>query len=98
MEERRADQLHGGRHPLTVPGYLFWVAIFWGVLQTLATHLAGHRLAGATVVQQSAEADFRFALAKVRDASEQIALYRGNANEQGRLEGLFGEIRRNWVT
>ena len=59
-------QVGGGS--LTIPGYLFWVAIGWGLLQTVATHAAGHKLAGATVVQQATEADFRFALAKVRDA------------------------------
>jgi vitamin B12/bleomycin/antimicrobial peptide transport system ATP-binding/permease protein len=86
-----------GSGTLTIPGYLFWVAIGWGVLQTLVTHLAGHRLATATVEQQSVEADFRFALAKVRDAAEQIALYRGNPIEQRRLRGLFQEIRGNWA-
>jgi putative ATP-binding cassette transporter len=86
-----------GASAVTIPGYLFWLAIFWGVVQTLVTHLAGHRLAGLTVEQQSAEADFRFALAKVRESSEQIALYRGQAVEQTRLHRLFGEIRRNWV-
>ncbi|MBN8284360.1 ABC transporter ATP-binding protein/permease [Zoogloea sp.] len=85
-----------GGSTLTIPGYLFWLAVFWGVLQTLVTHLAGHRLAGLTVAQQSFEADYRFALAKVREASEQIALYRGQAVEQRRLNGLFGEIVRNW--
>jgi len=85
-----------GASAVTIPGYLFWLAIFWGVVQTLVTHLAGHRLAGLTVEQQSAEADFRFALAKVRESSEQIALYKGQAVEQTRLHGLFGEIRRNW--
>ena len=86
-----------GATAVTIPGYLFWLAIFWGVLQTLVTHLAGHRLAGLTVEQQSAEADFRFALAKVRESSEQIALYNGQAVEQTRLHRLFGEIRRNWA-
>lgn len=86
-----------GASSVTIPGYLFWLAIFWGVLQTVVTHLAGHRLAGLTVQQQSAEADFRFALAKVRDSSEQIALYKGQAVEQTRLHRLFGEIRRNWA-
>jgi putative ATP-binding cassette transporter len=85
-----------GGSTITIPGYMFWLAIFWGVLQTLVTHLAGHRLSGVTVEQHKVEADFRFALAKVRDASEQIALYRGEAVEQHRLTGLFAEIRRNW--
>jgi vitamin B12/bleomycin/antimicrobial peptide transport system ATP-binding/permease protein len=86
-----------GGQAVTIPGYLFWVAVFWGLVQTVVTHAAGHKLANATVVQQSAEADFRFSLAKVRDASEQIALYGGNANERERLDRLFGAIRRNWA-
>lgn len=80
----------------TIPGYMFWVAIVWGILQTGVTHLAGHKLSGVTVEQHKVEADFRFALAKVRDASEQIALYRGESVEQQRLWRLFDEIRRNW--
>ena len=86
-----------GSGTLTIPGYLFWVAIGWGLLQTVVTHLAGHQLAGATVVQQATEADFRFALAKVRDSAEQVALYRGNAVEQQRLMRLFDAIRANWA-
>ncbi len=85
-----------GSSTLTIPGYLFWLAIFWGGLQTIATHLAGRRLAGYTVEQQSAEADFRFSLAKARESSEQIALYRGQSAEFRRLDWLFDQIRRNW--
>lgn len=81
---------------VTIPGYLFWLAMSWGIIQTLVTHLAGHKLAGLTVEQETAEADFRFSLAQVREASEQIALYRGNAVEQGRLNRLFNAIRQNW--
>jgi vitamin B12/bleomycin/antimicrobial peptide transport system ATP-binding/permease protein len=86
-----------GGGEITIPGYLFWLAVGWGVLQTVVTHLAGHRLAGATVTQQAAEADFRFALAKVRDSAEQVALYRGNTVEQQRLMRLFEAIRANWA-
>lgn len=86
-----------GGGDITIPGYLFWVAIGWGLLQTVVTHLAGHQLAGATVVQQATEADFRFALAKVRDSAEQVALYRGNDVEQQRLMRLFDAIRANWA-
>jgi putative ATP-binding cassette transporter len=81
---------------VTIPGYLFWLAMSWGIIQTLVTHLAGHKLAGLTVEQETAEADFRFSLAQVREASEQIALYQGSAVEQGRLDRLFLAIRHNW--
>lgn len=84
-------------HDLTIQGYMFWLAIGWGALQTLVTHLAGHRLSGVTVEQHRVEADFRFALAKVRDSAEQIALYRGESVEQDRLASLFAAIRHNWA-
>ena len=85
-----------GGGSITIPGYMFWLAVTWGLLQTVVTHVAGHKLAGVTVQQQRVEGDFRFALAKVRDSAEQIALYRGETVEQSRLHRLFGEIRRNW--
>ncbi|MFO1393967.1 MAG: ABC transporter ATP-binding protein/permease [Steroidobacteraceae bacterium] len=81
---------------LVIPGYLFFVAIAWGVIQTGLTHLAGHKIAGITVAQQKAEADFRFALAKSRESAEQIALYSGDGVERGRLGLLFMPIRTNW--
>ncbi len=81
---------------MAVPGYLFFVAITWGMLQNGLAHLAGHRIAGITVAQQKAEADFRFQLATSRESAEQIALYDGDAVERRRLNRLFEPIRRNW--
>ncbi len=82
---------------LTIPGFMFWLAVTWGVVRTIGTHLAGHRLAGITVEQQSVEADFRFALTRVRDAAEQVALYQGGSIEQHRLMQLFAAVKRNWA-
>ena len=77
-------------------GYLFFIAVAWAVLQTGITHLAGHKIAGITVLQQKAEADFRFALAKARESAEQVALYEGDAVERSRFRRLFEPIRVNW--
>ncbi len=81
---------------VTIPGYLFWVAILWGLLNTGLVHWAGRRLADLTIEQQQVEADFRFTMAQQRDAAEQIALYRGAAVERSRLSRLFAAIGRNW--
>jgi putative ATP-binding cassette transporter len=80
----------------TIHGYIFYVAVGWGIVQILATHLAGHKIAGITIAQQKAEADFRFGLAKARESAEQVALYRGDATERDRFRGLFEPIRTNW--
>jgi vitamin B12/bleomycin/antimicrobial peptide transport system ATP-binding/permease protein len=86
----------GSLGTLVIPGYLFFVAIVWGLVQTAVTHLAGRKIAGITVAQQKAEADFRFALAQSRESAEQIALYQGDTVERGRLGRMFGPIRTNW--
>ena len=82
--------------PITIPGYLFWVAILFGLFQVGAVHWAGHRLASLTMKQQQADADYRFALAQQRDAAEQIAFYQGAEVESKRLSHLFHLIGMNW--
>ncbi|MFO1406537.1 MAG: ABC transporter ATP-binding protein/permease [Steroidobacteraceae bacterium] len=86
----------GSLGTVVIPGYLFFVAVTWGLFQTWLTHLAGHRIAGITVAQQKAEADFRFGLAKARESAEQVAFYRGDAVERGRFGQMFIPIRVNW--
>jgi vitamin B12/bleomycin/antimicrobial peptide transport system ATP-binding/permease protein len=81
---------------VTIVGYMFWVAVFWGLLNTGLVHWAGHRLADLVIEQQQVEADFRFTMAQQRDAAEQIALYGGAAVERSRLVRLFSAIGLNW--
>ena len=83
--------------PITIHGYLLWVAILFGVVNVASVHWAGHRLAGLSMEQQHREADFRFTMAQQRAAAEQIALYRGSKVEQGRLGGLFQLVVFNWA-
>ncbi|MCP1771803.1 putative ATP-binding cassette transporter [Neisseria perflava] len=85
-----------GGKTLTVYGYLVWVALVWSALCTLATHLIGRKLQVLNVERQHREADYRATLLRIRDHSEQIALYRGEAAEQGRLNGRFSRIQSNW--
>ena len=82
---------------ITVPGYMFWLAILAGLFQIALIHWAGHRLAARSMEQQKVEADFRFALVQQREAAEQIAMYRGAEVERARLERLFTLIGMNWA-
>lgn len=81
---------------ITVSGYLVWVALGYSVLCTLITHLIGRKLQGLNVERQHLEADYRATLLRVRDHSEQIALYSGEAAEQGRLNRRFAAVKGNW--
>ncbi|HEY8879440.1 MAG TPA: ABC transporter ATP-binding protein/permease [Roseateles sp.] len=83
---------------ISVPGYLFWVAILYAVLTNVLVHLAGRALMRVEFGKQRAEANFRFMAASVREHSEQIALYHGSTAERGRLAAGFEDVRRNfWI-
>lgn len=79
-----------------VPGYLVWVALAYSVLGTVFVHLIGRRLIPLAFQQQQVDADFRFNLVRVRENTEQIALYGGEAQEAGGLSDRFGAIVVNW--
>jgi vitamin B12/bleomycin/antimicrobial peptide transport system ATP-binding/permease protein len=81
---------------ITIPGYMFWAAIGFGVANTAVSHWAGHQLAPTRMQQQKVEADFRFTMAQQREAAEQIAFYGGGATETARLTQVFGHIANNW--
>jgi putative ATP-binding cassette transporter len=46
--------------------------------------------------QQRREATFRFAAIDLRTHSEDVALYRGEADENSILQKLFGRVLENW--
>ena len=80
-----------------VPGFLVWLVIAYAVVGTWLTHIIGKPLIGLDFRQEQVEADFRFALARNRIYSEQIALLRGERAEASRLTSLFHAIIDNYV-
>ena len=83
-------------HEITIPGYLVWIALAYSALTTWLGHLVGGKLQALNVERQHFEADYRATLLRIRDHSEQIALYRGAPAEQARLEQRFAHIKSNW--
>jgi len=81
---------------IDIPGYMVWVALIYAVLGTWLTHLVGRPLAALRFLQQRVEADFRYALVRVRENMEGIALYRGEAEEKANLGSRFHNLIGNW--
>jgi putative ATP-binding cassette transporter len=79
-----------------IPGYMVWVAIIYAIVGSWLTHMVGRPLAALNFRQQRVEADFRYALVRVRENMESIALYRGEAEENGNLLHRFGAVMGNW--
>jgi putative ATP-binding cassette transporter len=85
-----------GVNMLTVPGSLVWIAVGFALFGTFAAHIIGRPLVGLNFLKQRYEADFRFALVRLRENSEEIALMRGEAIERGVLVRRFAKVRLNW--
>ncbi len=62
---------------------------------TCLSILIGKRLVGLHFLQYRKEANFRYALVRVRDNAESIAFFRGEKREQRDLTARFGEVLNN---
>lgn len=81
---------------VTIPGYMVWVALVYAIAGTALTHLIGKPLIAMNFARQRAEADFRFSLVRLRENSEGVALYAGEAGEMANFKGRFGEVVARW--
>lgn len=79
-----------------IPGYMVWVALIYAAIGTTLTHLVGRPLARLAFRQQRVEANFRFALVRLRENAEGVALYGGERDERQGLDGRFGGVIDNW--
>ena len=82
---------------LAFPGYLIWTALAYAGIGTLVAHLIGWRLIPLQFSQQRYESDFRFAIARVTDNAEPVALMAGEAVEREELRTRFWRLVRNWT-
>ena len=78
-----------------VPGYMVWVALVYAFVGTWLANMVGRRLIPLNFAQQALEADFRFALVRVRENAEGIALYRGEPAEQENLVARYQAVFMN---
>lgn len=81
---------------IAIPGYMVWVALLYAVAGTVLTHLIGRPLARLNFDQQRYEADFRFALVRLRENAESVALQGGEAREQQTFAQRFSRVVDNW--
>jgi putative ATP-binding cassette transporter len=86
----------GGFGTLSIPGYMFWaVIIYTGVATWLAIRL-GRPLINLNFQQQRLEADFRFSLVRLREHSESVAFYGGEARELDIFSARFDKVFANF--
>jgi putative ATP-binding cassette transporter len=87
-----------GGFEITIPGYMFWVAVLYSSTGSVVAHLIGRPLIRLYNRQQAVEADFRFSLVRLREEAEGIALYAGEPQERRialrRFRALYDNFKR----
>ena len=79
-----------------IPGYLVWTALLYSMLGTWLTYKVGNKLVGLNFVQQKYEADFRFAMMRMRENAESVAFYSGEGQEGSVFKKRFSLLLNNF--
>jgi len=81
---------------LVIPGLLVWAALLYSVLGTGGAFWLGRALPRLNFIQQRREADFRFAMMRLRENAEAVAQYRGESEEHARFSQRLGAALENF--
>jgi len=81
---------------LDIPGYMVWVALLYSIAGSGLAHWIGRPLVALNFFQQRVEANFRFALVRLRENVEGVALYGGEREEKRGLVQDFSALMANW--
>lgn len=81
---------------VSIPRYMVWAVFIYVALSSGLTHLLGRPLKSLIFAQQKREGDFRFAMARIRQSADEIALMGGEKAERGILDRRFDGVADNW--
>jgi vitamin B12/bleomycin/antimicrobial peptide transport system ATP-binding/permease protein len=96
--------------PITIPGYMVWVAVGYAGIGSGLTWLVGRPLIRLNTERYARGADLRFALVRVNESAESVALYNGEPDERRSLDEFVeavlkasrrlsgGLARLTWIT
>jgi putative ATP-binding cassette transporter len=75
-----------------VPGFMLWAAISYAVVGSLLSYFVGRSLIPRNADRYAREADLRFALVRISEHVDGIALAAGEADERRRVEQHIGNV------
>jgi vitamin B12/bleomycin/antimicrobial peptide transport system ATP-binding/permease protein len=81
-----------GANEFDIPGYMVWAALLYAGIGSGLTWLIGRPMVEANIRRNEAEGDHRFALIRLRENSEGVALIRGERDEDRGLRGAFEHV------
>ena len=81
-----------GGQRIVIPGYMVWCAIAYAALGSYTTWRVGYPMIALNATRYAREADLRFALVRVSESAESVALYGGEEDERRHLDGAVGGV------
>jgi putative ATP-binding cassette transporter len=81
---------------IVVPAYLVIAAVIYSVIVTTVMMFIGRRFTATSAAVNQAEAEFRYALTRVRENGESIALLGGEPEERVGLHAWLGNVLESW--
>src|SRR3954468_6918484 len=88
--------LETGGGSLTIPGFLVVAAVIYALVANGSMLAIAFRLIPLTEEKNQAEAEYRYALTRVRENAESIALLGGALAEHARLAEAFRTVLERW--
>jgi putative ATP-binding cassette transporter len=79
-------------YEIPIPGYMVWCAIGYAVLGSYLTWRVGVPLIGLNAERYAREGEMRFALVRVSESAEAIALYNGEEDERRGLNATLATV------
>jgi len=79
-------------HDVAIPGYMVWCALVYALIGSVLTWLVGRPLIALNGERYAREAEFRFALVRVNESGESIALHGGEKDEHRHLEAALAAV------
>src|SRR5450631_1162040 len=82
--------------PIVIPGFLVIAAVIYALITSTAVLLVASRFVAVSEHTNQAEAEFRYALTRVRENGESIALLGGEREERAGLRRDLGAVIMQW--
>ena len=88
--------VHIGGKALTIPGFLVFAAVVYAAVASGSMLVIGRRLIAVAENKDQAEAEYRYALTRVRENGEAIALLKGDNEERRGTDKSFTTVLLAW--
>lgn len=82
--------------PIVIPGYLVIAAVIYALITSVSVMLVANRFVAVSESTNQAEAEYRYALTRIRENGESIALLGGESEERSGLRESLGAVILQW--